>query len=148
MLIKFKKPDPRAGTVAQMDSSRGQQLIDAGAADRVAENGDAPRADPRAALDAALESLPGENTDPDYVVRAMRSHFGAVFTDADEARVREVVVAPVVPTPPPAPADEAAAAPAPAPAPEPEPEPEPEPAPSDTAPAAAPEPAKPTRSRK
>lgn len=43
MLIKFKKPDPRAGMTARMDSSRGQQLIDAQAADRVAENGEAPR---------------------------------------------------------------------------------------------------------
>ncbi|QFS64819.1 hypothetical protein [Delftia tsuruhatensis] len=38
MLIKFKKPDPRAGMVACMDSSRGQQLIDAGAADQVSES--------------------------------------------------------------------------------------------------------------
>lgn len=37
MLIKFKAPDPRAGTTARMDSSRGQQLVDAGAADKVAE---------------------------------------------------------------------------------------------------------------
>lgn len=37
MLIKFKKPDPRAGLIARMDSSRGQQLIDAGAADQEAE---------------------------------------------------------------------------------------------------------------
>lgn len=33
MLIKFKKPDPRAGTVAQMDSSLGQQFIERGYAD-------------------------------------------------------------------------------------------------------------------
>lgn len=37
MLIKFKAPDPRAGTTARMDSSRGQQLVDAGAADQVDE---------------------------------------------------------------------------------------------------------------
>lgn len=37
MLIKFKKPDPRAGTTARMDSSRGQQLVDSGAADQVDE---------------------------------------------------------------------------------------------------------------
>lgn len=37
MLIKFKKPDPRAGLIARMDSSRGQQLIDAGAAEKAAE---------------------------------------------------------------------------------------------------------------
>ncbi|WP_212644916.1 hypothetical protein [Delftia sp. PE138] len=38
MLIKFKKPDPRAGMVARMDSSRGRQLIDAGAADQVPDS--------------------------------------------------------------------------------------------------------------
>ena len=38
MLIKFKAPDPRAGSVVQMDSSRGQHFIDAGAAVRVEEN--------------------------------------------------------------------------------------------------------------
>lgn len=43
MLIKFKKPDPRAGLTARMDSSRGQQLIDAGAADLVVENTAAPK---------------------------------------------------------------------------------------------------------
>lgn len=39
MLIKFKEPDPRAGMVACMDSFRGQQLVDAGAADREVESG-------------------------------------------------------------------------------------------------------------
>ncbi|BDR10683.1 hypothetical protein CTR2_R40210 [Comamonas thiooxydans] len=48
MLIKFKKPDPRAGLIARMDSSRGQQLIDAGAADREAEGA--------AAVAGAMES--------------------------------------------------------------------------------------------
>lgn len=38
MLIRFIKPDPRAGTQARMDSSRGQQFIDAGQAERVNEN--------------------------------------------------------------------------------------------------------------
>ncbi len=33
MLIKFKKPDPRAGMVANMDSSLGQKMIDDGCAD-------------------------------------------------------------------------------------------------------------------
>ena len=41
MLIKFKSPDPRAGTVAQMDSSRGQDFIDSGAAVQVAEGQEA-----------------------------------------------------------------------------------------------------------
>lgn len=40
MRIKFKAPDPRAGTVAQMDSHRGQQLIDCGAAVAVKEGAD------------------------------------------------------------------------------------------------------------
>lgn len=95
MLIKFKKPDPRAGMTARMDSSRGQQLIDAGSADAVPEGATgAALENARTALDIALRELPGGNDDPDYVARAMRSHFGAVFTDADEAKVREVVLAP------------------------------------------------------
>ncbi|SIR00007.1 hypothetical protein [Pseudacidovorax sp. RU35E] len=39
MLIKFKAPDPRAGTTADMDSSRGQYFIDTGAAVRVKADG-------------------------------------------------------------------------------------------------------------
>ena len=37
MLIKFKKPDPRAGATVRMDSSRGQHFVDTGAADAVSE---------------------------------------------------------------------------------------------------------------
>lgn len=40
MRIKFKAPDPRAGTTAQMDSSRGQHFVDIGAA-TVVKDGDA-----------------------------------------------------------------------------------------------------------
>lgn len=39
MLIKFKDSDPRAGMVARMDSQRGQQLIDEGAAVAVKDDG-------------------------------------------------------------------------------------------------------------
>lgn len=39
MLIKFKAPDPRAGTVAQMDSRRGQNFIDSGTAVQLKEDG-------------------------------------------------------------------------------------------------------------
>jgi hypothetical protein len=46
----------------------------------------------RESLDAALAALPGENDDPEYVVRAMRNHFGELFTAADETKVREAVV--------------------------------------------------------
>jgi hypothetical protein len=44
-------------------------------------------------LDKALAALPGEYTDPEFVVSGMREFFGDLFTDADEARVRELVVA-------------------------------------------------------
>lgn len=46
MLIKFTATDPRAGTVAQMDSSRGEQLIAEGAAEAFSES--APAAKPAA----------------------------------------------------------------------------------------------------
>jgi hypothetical protein len=39
MRIKFKAGDPRAGTIAQMDSIRGQELIEAGAAVKVKDDG-------------------------------------------------------------------------------------------------------------
>ena len=94
MKIKFRAPDPRAGTIAQMDSSRGQHFIDTGAAVLVKEDGTGSQAVARAEVDKAIASLPGENTDPDYVVNAMRSHFKALFTDADEAKVRELVKSP------------------------------------------------------
>ena len=42
MLIKFVKPDPRAGDVVRLDSHRAQQFIDAGAAQRVPEGVAAP----------------------------------------------------------------------------------------------------------
>jgi hypothetical protein len=45
----------------------------------------------RGALDAALADLPGTHTDADYVVSAMRRHFGDLFTAADEAKVRDLV---------------------------------------------------------
>lgn len=38
MRIQFIGKDPRAGTIAQMDSHRGQQLIDSGAAVLIGEN--------------------------------------------------------------------------------------------------------------
>lgn len=43
MLIKFVKPDPRAGDVVRLDSHRAQQFIDAGTAERVPEGSPAPR---------------------------------------------------------------------------------------------------------
>ncbi|KQM79824.1 HeH/LEM domain-containing protein [Xylophilus sp. Leaf220] len=41
MRIKFQKPDPRAGTIAQMDSSRGRQLVERGNAVEIGPD-DAP----------------------------------------------------------------------------------------------------------
>ena len=37
MLIKFKKPDPRAGQTVRMDSSRGRHFVGIGSADQVGE---------------------------------------------------------------------------------------------------------------
>lgn len=51
---------------------------------------DRPLSD-RAALTVALNQLPGDYRDADYVVRAMREHFGDVFTEADEDLVRDRV---------------------------------------------------------
>ena len=62
----------------------------------------------RAELDRILASLPMEQTDPDYVVNGLRGHFGELFTDEDEAHVRELVIAPpVAPAEPSAPPAEA-----------------------------------------
>ena len=97
MRIKFKAPDPRAGSIAQMDSKRGQYFVDSGAAVRLKEDGSedqvseesAPRT--RASLDGAIAQLPGDHTDADYVVSGMRSYYGQVFTQDDEVRIRDVV---------------------------------------------------------
>ena len=48
----------------------------------------------RADLDRALSELPGENSDPEYVIKGMRSHFGELFTDADEMTVRDLFALP------------------------------------------------------
>lgn len=45
----------------------------------------------RADLDKALSELPGDQTDPEYVVKAMSAHFGELFTAEDEVKVRELV---------------------------------------------------------
>lgn len=107
----------------------------------------------RSDLDGALDRLPDGNTDPEYVVKAMRAFFGDLFTDADEVRVRELVkpraepvtAAPVAPTSVSATAAVAAAADAPvaaAPAaPAPAPAAPASPAPAADAAAAAPAPA-------
>ena len=45
----------------------------------------------RADLDAALAELPDGQADPDYVIDGMRVHFGDLFTDDDEEKVRDLV---------------------------------------------------------
>jgi hypothetical protein len=79
------------GDILRTSAAFASHLVkDAFAAKYVHAKDDAPVLT-RADLDAALATLPGENTDPDYVVRAMRSHFGDLFRAEDEARVRELV---------------------------------------------------------
>lgn len=58
MRIKFKAPDPRAGTIAQMDSSRGQFFIDNGSAVRVKDDDTEDAAAPAAAPISAPISEP------------------------------------------------------------------------------------------
>ena len=45
MLIKFKEGDPRAGSIAKMDSSRGEYLVRSGAAELVSERVETPKAE-------------------------------------------------------------------------------------------------------
>lgn len=40
MLIKFRKPDPRAGQTVRMDSSRGRHFVAIGSTDQVSERQD------------------------------------------------------------------------------------------------------------
>lgn len=58
MLIKFTETDPRAGTVAQMDSSRGEQLIAEGAAEAFSESAPAKKAEKPEAPVQKPEALP------------------------------------------------------------------------------------------
>lgn len=51
----------------------------------------------RELLDRDITMLPGHQTDPGYVVSGMRAFYGDVFTDADEAAVRALVVPPKLP---------------------------------------------------
>ncbi|URA06999.1 hypothetical protein P9A47_gp31 [Xanthomonas phage Elanor] len=48
----------------------------------------------RKELDEALNALPGEQNDPEYVVTSLTRHFGDLFTQDDEAKVRELVIKP------------------------------------------------------
>ncbi len=61
MLIRFNENDPRAGTTARMDSRRGQELIDSGAAVQVAENAAAVTTAAPATSDARAATLLDQN---------------------------------------------------------------------------------------
>lgn len=62
MRIKFKAPDPRAGTTAQMDSSRGQHFVDTGAASLVKDGEAAAEAPAEAAKPEATAAKPAKKT--------------------------------------------------------------------------------------
>lgn len=79
--------DAFAHDVANRDPASGQPLAPFFGGGNPAD----PNAPTREQLDAALAQLPGDYTDADYVVNGMRSHYGELFTDADEAKVRELV---------------------------------------------------------
>lgn len=76
---------------------KGYKIIDASFAPAAYKASMESKEDPRSrkALDAALNALPGDKVDPDYVVGSMRSFYGDLFTQEDEARVRELVKAPI-----------------------------------------------------
>lgn len=76
---------------------QGYKIIDASFAPDAYKASMESKDDPRSrkALDAALGALPGDQGDPDYVVASMRSFYGDLFTQEDEARVRELVKAPI-----------------------------------------------------
>ncbi len=58
MQIKFVKPDPRAGMVVQMDSARGAQLVESGAAVAHKESADEPKPEPAKAV--TTETVPAK----------------------------------------------------------------------------------------
>lgn len=72
---------------------KGYKIIDASFAPEAYKASMAAKGDSRTReeLDAALDALPGDQSDPDYVVGSMRSYFGELFTQEDESRVRTLV---------------------------------------------------------
>lgn len=72
MLIKFKSPDPRAGSVVQMDSSLGQQFIDAGSAELYSERPE-PQDQPARGLAPADQAPPTDSSAAEPRTRRGRS---------------------------------------------------------------------------
>lgn len=81
--------------LAELDELRANTEPDADADD----DNKGPKVPTRDELDAALSALPGDYVDPDFVVNGMRAHFGDLFTEADELKVRELVKAGPAPKP-------------------------------------------------
>lgn len=62
MLIRFKSTDPRRGQVVRMDSRRGQELVDIGAAEIMKEDGTGRVESPTAIPNAASAPAPAPVT--------------------------------------------------------------------------------------
>lgn len=93
--IKFGRKRYAEGDAFEADEKTASSLIASASAEKSSKKAAGKGSPPpvtREALDQSLAGLPGDNTDPEYVVGAMRSHFGELFTAADEAKVRELVV--------------------------------------------------------
>jgi hypothetical protein len=89
MLIKFVKPDPRAGTVARMDSGRGQQLIDARSAVRVQEGATsqslAPREDGPTVQEFVAAGYPASDYPPEgYASKSTADEIAAAMAAAGQ----------------------------------------------------------------
>lgn len=82
----------KPGELVELNKTEGENLLARGRVEPLtSDEVDGIAAPTRKGLDMALASLPGDHTDADYVVRGMRGHFGELFTDDDEAAVRELV---------------------------------------------------------
>jgi len=89
------------GEIAGFDPEQAKKLIDAKKAELYkadaksaagGKKGSGGKDEPtREDLNKSLAALPGGNTDPDYVIGAMRDFYGELFTDEDAEHVREVV---------------------------------------------------------
>lgn len=94
MLIKFKEPDPRAGTVARMDSSRGQTFIDNGSAVKLKDDGtevDAPAAAPAASTSAAAAAKPSEGLKVDELKAALEAKGIAIPDGAKKQELADLL---------------------------------------------------------
>jgi len=89
----YSGSDQQVATLARVLEFYGAVPAEKAELDQLRAEKQAKGAPTRKQLDEAIAGLPGEQTDPDYVVNAMRSHFGDQFTAGDELMVREVVVA-------------------------------------------------------